>query len=572
MSLLNSASLVVTPNGYKEGTLYSVIPNTTLGDMTVVRATTATRVNSAGLIELVPYNLLQRSEDFSNGYWSKVRSSLTTNTTTAPDGTLTADKLIPNTDADTHFARGIVTATTNGVVLSCFVKLDGSASDKVTLYPGGAATFANYNLSTLTVSNEANVLSSQIIDYGDGWYRLVSTYPPGLNYDNVRIYNSSGIIGAHPTAGNGVDGIYIWGAQLVKGTLPKDYLRTETRLNIPRLDYSNGTCPSLLVEPQRTNLITYSEDYAQSDWSKLNAGTGTAPIITSNYAISPDGTLNASRIVLDKGSGTTSGDYSAISDVITLSGDGSFSIYLKSNTGTNYIVSQRLENVRQQITITSEWQRFVFSASSLVNGTSALWLRGGYGSDDYADLLVWAAQTENASYPTSYIPTSGSTVTRNADAISKTGISSLINSTEGVLYAEISALANDLTYKRISIGTSDNLFADNVGLRFNDTGTSVTYQFRVGNVYQAELTSTINQTDVNKLACVWKVNRFELWLNGVKVAEDTSGSVPSANTLNSVFYGKTSTTLAEPLYSNTKSLIVFPSALSDTELAQLTTI
>ena len=169
MSLLNSASLVVTPNGYKEGTLYSVIPNTTLGDMTVVRATTATRVNSAGLIELVPYNLLQRSEDFSNGYWSKVRSSLTTNTTTAPDGTLTADKLIPNTDADTHFARGIVTATTNGVVLSCFVKLDGSASDKVTLYPGGAATFANYNLSTLTVSNEANVLSSQIIDYGDGW-------------------------------------------------------------------------------------------------------------------------------------------------------------------------------------------------------------------------------------------------------------------------------------------------------------------------------------------------------------------------------------------------------------------
>jgi hypothetical protein len=59
MSLLNSASLVVTPNGYKEGTLYSVIPNTSLGDMTVVRATTATRVNSAGLIELVPYNLLQ---------------------------------------------------------------------------------------------------------------------------------------------------------------------------------------------------------------------------------------------------------------------------------------------------------------------------------------------------------------------------------------------------------------------------------------------------------------------------------------------------------------------------------
>ena len=65
MSLLNSASLCVTPNGYKAGTLYSVIPNTSLGDMTVVRATTATRVNSAGLIESVANNVPRL--DYSNG-------------------------------------------------------------------------------------------------------------------------------------------------------------------------------------------------------------------------------------------------------------------------------------------------------------------------------------------------------------------------------------------------------------------------------------------------------------------------------------------------------------------------
>jgi hypothetical protein len=78
MSLLNSASLVVTPNGYKEGTLYSVIPNTTLGDMTVVRATTATRVNSAGLIELVPYNLLQYSRSsLINAAWTNIQRNVT---------------------------------------------------------------------------------------------------------------------------------------------------------------------------------------------------------------------------------------------------------------------------------------------------------------------------------------------------------------------------------------------------------------------------------------------------------------------------------------------------------------
>jgi hypothetical protein len=71
MSLLSQASLVVTPNAYKEGKLYSVIPSDGSGDFTFTRATTATRVNSDGLVELVPYNLFRRSEEFDNGYWTK---------------------------------------------------------------------------------------------------------------------------------------------------------------------------------------------------------------------------------------------------------------------------------------------------------------------------------------------------------------------------------------------------------------------------------------------------------------------------------------------------------------------
>ena len=98
MSLLNTASLIVTPNGYKEGTLYSVIPTTGAGDMSVVRATTATRVNSAGLVELVPYNLVQYSEQFNNAFWNQAASgsatfTVTANQTTAPDGTTTAETL-----------------------------------------------------------------------------------------------------------------------------------------------------------------------------------------------------------------------------------------------------------------------------------------------------------------------------------------------------------------------------------------------------------------------------------------------------------------------------------------------
>ena len=422
MALFDDASLVVTPNGYKAGTLYSIKPTSGAGDMTVVRATTATRVNSAGLIESVA-------------------------------------------------------------------------------------------------------------------------------------------------------------------------------INVPRLDYLNASCPSLLVEPQRTNLILHSENWSAL-WSLLRVTN------SANSTTSPDGTLSADQL-LDT---AVAGTHVAIQTITKAASPITYtaSIYLKPNVRTRgelRVSDQNGNGVRNTFnlsngtigtqvtfgtgftavaaTITSVgngWYRMSLMATTNSSTTLGheIYISNDSGNTSYtgngSGFYVWGAQLEVGSYPTSYIPTTSAAVTRNADAIYKTGISSLINSTEGVLYAEISALANDLTYKRISIGTSDNLFADNVGLRFDNTGTSVTYQFRVGNVYQAELTSTINQTDVNKFACVWKVNRFELWLNGVKVAEDTSGSVPSANTLNSVFYGKTSTTLAEPLYSNTKNLIVFPSALSDTELAQLTTL
>ena len=105
MSLLEQASLVVTPNSYKESKLYSVIPNTTLGDMDVVRATTATRVNEQGLIEVVPRNLLTYSEQFANGVYITTDSTITANTSISPNGTTTADTLTEGITNDLHRIR-----------------------------------------------------------------------------------------------------------------------------------------------------------------------------------------------------------------------------------------------------------------------------------------------------------------------------------------------------------------------------------------------------------------------------------------------------------------------------------
>jgi hypothetical protein len=123
MSLLDTASLILTPNAYKEGKLYSVIPSDGSGDFTFTRATTATRVNSAGLVELVPYNLLQRSEEFDNGYWIKRKCNYYSKCTTAPNGTMTADKLYPTSSGNyRHVKQSAFSPYTGLKTMSIYAK------------------------------------------------------------------------------------------------------------------------------------------------------------------------------------------------------------------------------------------------------------------------------------------------------------------------------------------------------------------------------------------------------------------------------------------------------------------
>jgi hypothetical protein len=243
MSLLNIASLVVTPNAYKEGKLYSVIPSNGNGDFTATRATTATRVNAAGLVDLVPYNLLSYSEDFSNGYWSKSNSSIASNTVTAPNGTLTADTYTGLSATSRVFSPSNVAEIGKTYTITIYAKKD--SYDKIILSQDVSnAISAVFNLDTGVVESSSGIISSSITNEGNGWYRCGITY----------VATGLSVLYRIPTGT-----IFIWGAQLVEGTSARDYLRTETRLNIPRVDYSLGSCPNILVESQRTNLVFPSD-------------------------------------------------------------------------------------------------------------------------------------------------------------------------------------------------------------------------------------------------------------------------------------------------------------------------
>ena len=111
MSLLNDASLVFIPSGYKEDKVYSIIPSNGAGDLDFVRGCDATRINPQSLVENTPWNLLQQSETFDNTYWLKVNGSITSNATVAPNGTNTAD-LFTITNPEANYEKTIVATGT----------------------------------------------------------------------------------------------------------------------------------------------------------------------------------------------------------------------------------------------------------------------------------------------------------------------------------------------------------------------------------------------------------------------------------------------------------------------------
>ena len=107
----------------------------------------------------------------------------------------------------------------------------------------------------------------------------------------------------------------------------------------PRLDHYGGNCPSVLREVGRTNLLLHSEDLTNSVWSKISGGTGINPVVTSNYSIAPDGTMSADRVIFNQGSGTSSNDYSIIRQFVSGTTQRISSIYIKSNTNDDYLIS-----------------------------------------------------------------------------------------------------------------------------------------------------------------------------------------------------------------------------------------
>jgi len=580
MSIYDKASLVLIPSGTKTSKIFSQKPVNGDGDFTFSRSTAATRVNADGNIEKETQNLALQSNSFNN--WTNYLTTETGGQADRSGGT--SAWLLEKTGSGGSIYR---THSTSGVAtFSAYVKAGTLNWVRLDFTGGGSKGY--FDLQNGVVGSvTGSPIDSAIEDAGNGWYRCsITTTSVGSGVGIVPAESDGSISG---TSGN----IYIQDAQLEQGLVARDYIETTTAAveggitdNVPRLDYTDSSCPALLLEPQRTNVVPNSElfDPAYSTYYNFNI----SPVVTINYGTSPEGLSNSSRLdtaaansgwYTDGQSASSGETYTCSIFAKLVSGSESdivrFGFSLNGDKLSRYDLSDGTINYSHPDATTSiedygnDWYRLIQTITTTSSGTLREVL---YSYNNAGDYEIYGHQVEAGSYATSYIPTYGTSVTRNADACFGAGNTATFNSTEGVLYFEGSAISsNDSTFKRIAIGTSDLNFVNNINLRYDTSGTSVTYQYRAGNVYQADLTIPINQTDVNKIACVWKVNRFEIWLNGVKASEDTIGSVISANTLDTMYYGKT-TTFSEPLYGKTNQVLVFPTALSDEELAALTTI
>ena len=400
-------------------------------------------------------------------------------------------------------------------------------------------------------------------------------------------YNSGKVYSVFPTDGDG-DFIYTRSGDASRIN-PGGYIET-VGTNIPRIDHTAGNCPSLLLEPQRTNLALYSEQFLGTNWTSGNTS------LTSNNTIAPDNQLTADKLARTSTSGSyrTHFIYKAANAItyttsmfikqgsdnyFAMRSQGSYpsrvDIRFRFDTGLIYyaqatsnftLIDYNVENYP------NGWYRLYYTYTTDTHTLLSITMspRATNGNIDSSDTssnsfaYVWGIQTEVGNYLTSYIKTEGITVTRFKDECINGGSSSLFNITEGTFFVDTTPFTREAN-DRITL--SNNNYSNRI---FISKSGSTQLQFFIVSNYStvAIYTANINYNERNKIAFTFKENEFKFYLNGSLVHIDTNGSVPTG------LYDLSFKDIGSSSYWSGKihDTRVYDRVLTEAEAIQLTTL
>ena len=480
-------------------------------DLTFTRASSGTRVNSSGLIETA--QIVSTTEEVTNGDFA--------------------------TDSD-------------WTIESTWTISGGAAN-------GNGASGSTQELKQTSVNTIGKIYKAtfEVLNYVSG---------------TVGFWQGSGI-SVIPRSANGTYTEYFTATSTeirfrgtnFYGSIDNVSVKEVIENDVPRLDYSGGaSCASLLLEPQRTNLYLNSEPTANEGPAGNISYVGTSfGLGFNNYTYYLDNSVVRYRY---GGTCAATTEYT-LSVFVIMNDNSSPNVSASSTSGDFSLVIA--DGFATPISVTHYGNNIYRVIAKRTSGTSGLSNNGiaKYTGQSSVGFKAVGWQLEAGSYATSYIPTNGSTVTRTADVCNNAGTSATFNSTEGVLFAEIAALAENGGNRGIAI--SDGTSSNRVLIYYTTTTNQITALYTYNGTTQVSINKTFtDSTQFSKCAFKYKENDCAFWIDGVEVGADNTATAFAADTLDTLNFD--SGAGGSDFYGKTKQLMVFNEALSDEELADLT--
>jgi hypothetical protein len=547
----------------------------------------------------VRQNLLTYSEQLNNAAWLSLGTaggSISPNVAVAPDGTSTADKVVVGTGSGAWYVANYANQNiVSGQAYTFSVYVKAAELGYVFVRPhnnsvnfGASGFIVNLSDGSITYPSvpTAPASTGTVTSAGNGWWRISATSTanltvtpttggPGIWPASSAAFSSAGGVAPISFTGNGTDGVYAWGAQLNVGSTALTYTATTTA------PYTLVAARGLLIEEQRANLLTYSQDLSNAAWFS------TAGTVSANQPSAPDLTSTANLYTASAG---LAFHYVNRSAATSVTGTYTSSFYVKKGTSSwifidvvdsslNYFNfdTGTFGTTPDSCTATNVgngwWRLTCTKTVTALNAACGVGVAGSNGGANFTatgteSVYVWGAQLEAGAFATSYIPTVGSQVTRAADSASITTLTPWFNAAAGTLFGSgtrYNVAANAGSLFEIGDGTNNNRL-----LIFGNSPTpNGSFFVANGGVTQAfiEVANGFTVSTAGKIAAAYALNDFQQASNSVLGTADTSGTLPTVTT---AYIGKAGSGATTQWNGWIANIAYYPTRLPNATLQGLT--